>query len=383
MMDLFRVILLMGALVLLKPALLLAGPFYIVIGTFSAEERARQFSHSLKPVFEDAAFTFDPGLKVYYVHVMETSHQGDAENFRNRLQDHFGFRDAWIYANLNSGQPSTGTGAGDDYIKVELYTGGSVLLGSADNSYVSLSKHQGENKEKDSKPTGNAFLFTAETRLGTAIPAKVSLLDRKGIYLSAFKTGEAVAVGGKQQAQTFTLVCEAPGFNTVSKIIDLGNLSPTPDIKQNSDGVWEVRFTLPKLKADEVVLLYHHMFYPDAAIFESAAKKQMEALVGLLRGNPATRIVINSHCNLSEKRTIRVPASGRSPFDLDESVEKSASDKQLTKERAEVLRDYLAEQGIEPNRVSMFGWGSVHLLVKSSSENRALNDRMEVQLTGL
>lgn len=380
MKNLLNIILLTTAFTLIKPGVsAMAGAFYVVIGTFSSEDGAREFSRSLDGVFEHASFSFDPGRKLYYVHVLETNQQREAENFRNYLRNDFGFRDAWIYANINAG-PETGDGTNDGYVTLELFTGGSVLLSSADNSYVSISKHRDKSKENKEIAAEKSFMFIAETRLGTVIPAKISLLDKKGNVISAFKTGEAVAVGGKQQTQLLTLVCEVPGFHSVTKIIELANPATTLDIHQNTEGIWEVRFTLPRLKADEVALVYDHMFYSDAAILEPAARKNIDLLVSVLKGNPATRIVINSHCNAGEKRTIKLAARGQDYFDLDEAVEKSGSDKQLTRERAEILRDYLVEQGIESHRVSIFGWGSMNLLVNPAADNKSINDRVEVQL---
>jgi hypothetical protein len=386
MKALFPLMLLTMACTFVNPGTALAGPFYVVVATFSTEPGARQFAHSLQSTFEQASFRFDGKKELYYVHLMETGRQAEAENFRNHLQDNFGFRDAWIYANLDTGAPASADERDDSYVKLELHTGGSVLLNSADNTYVSVSKRHGEKKptiENRPTPVEQAFVFIAETRAGTLIPAKVSVSDTKGNLISVFKTGEPVAVGGKQDSRVLTLHCDVPGFNAITKMINLANPA-TLDIQPDSAGIWEVRFTLTRQKADEVALVYHHMFYGDAAIFERAASKTMDVLVGALKGNPAAKIVINSHCNAGEKRPIKLSGGDEHSFDLSEALEKTGSDKLLTKARAEALRNYLVGQGIEAKRISLFGWGSMNLLVNSAADNRSLNDRVEVQfISGL
>lgn len=382
MKALFPIILLTAACTFFNPGISLAGPFYVVVATFSTEPGARQFAHSFQGTFEQASFRFNEKKELYYVHLMETSRQADAENFRNHLQDNFGFRDAWVYADLNTGVPASADESNEGYVKLELHTGGSVLLNSADNTYVSVSKHHAEKKptiENRQTPVQQAFVFIAETRAGTLIPAKVSVSDTKGNLISVFKTGEAVSVGGKQDSRILTLHCDVPGFNAITKMINLANPA-TLDIQPDSAGIWEVRFTLIRQKADEVAFVFHHMFHGDAAIFEPAARETMDVLVGALKGNPSAKIVINSHCNTGEKRRIKLPGAEEHPFDLDEAVEKTGSDKLLTKARAEALRNYLVGQGIEADRISLFGWGSMNLLVNSAADNRSVNDRVEVQL---
>ena len=98
-----------------------------------------------------------------------------------------------------------------------------------------------------------------------------------------------------------------------------------------------------------------------------------------MRANTQSQIVINSHCNPGSKRIIAVPGNGSDPFDLSEAVERSGTDKTLSRARGETLRDYLAENGIDSKRITVMGWGSLDPLVDATGTNTEMNERIEVE----
>jgi outer membrane protein OmpA-like peptidoglycan-associated protein len=57
---------------------------------------------------------------------------------------------------------------------------------------------------------------------------------------------------------------------------------------------------------------------------------------------------------------------------------RNANDKKLTKLRAEAVRKWLIDWGVEPERLEVKGYGSERLLVpKKSKDARKVNDRVE------
>jgi outer membrane protein OmpA-like peptidoglycan-associated protein len=378
----FRLMGLFIALTLLSGAVE-GGRFYVVVGTFSDQGRARDFAAALQNVFSEASFTYDDARRLYYVHVMNTDQQEEAHHFKHSLQADAGFKDAWIFTDVKTDvktDESTAGGQATSYgesVRLELLTGGSVLLSSADNSYLSISRQAEEKKDQTSSPQ-ISFIIVAETRAGHSLPGEVSVLDKRGDKLLAFKTDEIISFGGKELAHTLILVCRVPGYHPEAKVVDLSNFTRVPDISTDKEGVWKVRFQLTKTNIDEINLLYHDMFHPDAAVFRAESERQLHVLRTLLRANPEWRIAINSHCNAGQKRDIFLTGRGGDPFDISEAVERSGTDKSLTKARAETLRDYLANHGIDGRRITVMGWGSLNLVVKRSDPNAGLNDRTEV-----
>jgi hypothetical protein len=355
------------------------GRFYVVVGTFSHEGGARDFAAALQNVFSEASFTYDDARQLYYVHLMKTDQQEEAHHYRHSLQADAGFQDAWIFTDVRKGE-STSDGQATSHaepVRLELFNGGSVLLSSADNGYLSISR-QGDQKKDETAEARMGFVIVAETPAGNALPGQVLVLDERGANLSAFKTDEIISFGGKELAHTLILLCQVPGYHPEAKVIDLRKFSQIPDISMDKNGIWKVLFQLTKINVDEINLLYHNLFHRDAAVFQAESRRQLEVLRALLRANAEWRIVINSHCNPGGKRDIVLPGKGRDPFDISEGVERSGTDMSLTKARAETLRDYLGDHGIDERRITVMGWGSLDLLVKRSAVNAAVNERIEV-----
>jgi chemotaxis protein MotB len=69
--------------------------------------------------------------------------------------------------------------------------------------------------------------------------------------------------------------------------------------------------------------------------------------------------------------------------DLPISTPEYPSNWELSTARASQVARYLAEQGIDPQRISAQGYAHFHpLLLNTSTESRAVNRRVEIRLTG-
>lgn len=357
-----------------------ARSFYVVIASFTQEERAKEFSTSVRDVFEDASFHFDAQRKLFHVFLIRTHEREEAEHYRKEFQ-HLGFSDAWIFTEGNEHSAVQHDEEKDSGgpVKLELYTGSTVLISSSDNSYMSISRNNGEVEQTTGNESGHAFSFIAKTRNGHTLPARVVLVDDHGKQLSTFKTNKLVGLSGKNGKERLILICEAPGYSTETKIINLRNLALTRDVIRNDHGVWEVPFNMSRVKPDEVRLVYRGLFHKEASVVEAFGKKNIEVLLALLEGNPSWRIVIESHTNPRPKREIALAAS-EDIFDISLARFKEASDKQLTTERAEVLQNYLVAAGIRKERITARGWGSLAKVADPAGGDAHLNDRIEVQL---
>ena len=120
-------------------------------------------------------------------------------------------------------------------------------------------------------------------------------------------------------------------------------------------------------------------FYKDAAVLEPSSEVQMNNLLMMMQANPGYKIIIHTHCNPGPRRNIRV-SSAKNYFDIESAEDKAGSDKQLTKKRAELVRNYLVDHGIEKKRIGIAAWGSLDLLADSDSADAYINDRIEVEL---
>ena len=391
--------------------------YYVVIGAFAKESNAIKFTGYARNLYLDAFYRYNAERKLYYVHAMETGRKDDARNWTLYLQHEKGFTDAWVFTSPAVVDNTSGVSLSDTRAESEArYSGNRDIphsdygdIASASGSDNIVKYKQSENGvladaeaawtqvdglsflsgmkgaasiRKNAAVPGNKVLtFVAETADGKSIPTEVMMVDyRKAKKLAGFSTGDVIGLRSSKQNQSITVVCDVFGYGVETKTLNLNSLSRARDVKQNSEGVWEVRFKLRPMKENEISILYNTTFFTDAAVLETPSKKQLDQLLSLMKANPSYKILIHSHCNKGARRTIKLAGKGGSCFDIRNSVEKTGSDKTLTKARGETIKSYLVGNGIDSKRIGVFGWGSLDNLVSPASGNAAINDRVEVEL---
>lgn len=393
-----------------------AAQYYVVIGAFAKESNARKFTGYARNLYLEASYKFNPERNLYYVHVMKTSLKDEARKWTLYLKHEIGFKDAWICTDLpgeqNSFIPEDVTtkqrqprysrnenfmlssngpiasakwsekiSTSENLEKSEANNWEAAWTSNDEISYISNIKNIINVKENIRLASGKLFTFVVETSERKTIPAEVMLVNyEKARKISSFKTGEYVAFRGKRRNQLLTVVCDVFGYSQETRTLNLDNPTAARDIKQNQEGVWEVRFKLKMMEKNEISVMYNTVFYQDAAVLQPSSKKQVDELLSLMKSHPEYEILIHSHCNRGSKRDIKLPGKNKSYFDIQDSLEKTASDKQLTKQRAETIRSYLVDNGIGGKRISIFGWGSMDMLVESTSPDAAINDCIEIEL---
>lgn len=358
-----------------------AAPYYVVLASFSDETKARKFQASIQAIFPEASRRFDPHKAIHHVSAVEVPTMEEAEKLRREIQETMGFSNAWIFADGHAsaltdyGQAIASNGV----VKLELYTGSSVLLNSSHNSYLSIAQNKGEVEQTTRDGLGLAFIFSAKTPSGNQVKAQVAILDQYGNTLSVINTGELTGFYGKNMPDVLKMVCQVPGYNPEVKFIDVTSPDTTRGFVQGNDGVWQLTFSLTKQTIDQLNLRYCELFYPDAAVLHPSARISMDTLATLLEENPGWAVVINTHCDSGLKRDI-VIAAPENLFDRTLARSKYASDKQLTRERGKVMHDYLVQAGIASGRIRFMGWGSLNRLVRDPGGDMQLNERVDVEV---
>jgi outer membrane protein OmpA-like peptidoglycan-associated protein len=62
------------------------------------------------------------------------------------------------------------------------------------------------------------------------------------------------------------------------------------------------------------------------------------------------------------------------------SEQKNGTAKELSKQRAEAVQDYLTEHGIEKSRTDIMAWGGTNMLSSETGSSAKLNDRIEIEI---
>ena len=411
MKTLIRVLALALVITLMLPASAVkAADYYVVVGAFYMESNARTFTNAVRGFFKEASYSYNENKKLYYVHVMKTSRKDEARTWTLYLKYEKGIKDAWVLtepevesqtftavdpkhrepryeaemkfeaANLSSFSPQGDTHHRSKTVS-DIAQPESAWAISHDFGFIGGIKNIESFKTNFPGSSTNLFTFIVEDSHGRVIPSEVMLVNfQKARKIASFLSGETVAVKGTRPEQMVTFVCDVLGYSQETRMFNIDHLSRGKHIIQNDKGIWEIRIKLNKMEVNDIAFMNKTLFYEDAAILKPTSQAEIDELVVLMKNNPAYRIVLHSHCNSGSARKIKLPAQENSYFAIDETIEKRGSDKLLTKKRAQLVRSYLVNHGIEKKRLDMVAWGSMEMIEKPTSEDAHINDRIEVEL---
>jgi outer membrane protein OmpA-like peptidoglycan-associated protein len=130
-------------------------------------------------------------------------------------------------------------------------------------------------------------------------------------------------------------------------------------------------------------------FHGNTSFAKPEAKNQLSALLAYMKKNQDVKIRIHSHTNGNSKQLYSSPKSPQSDIFMNSPehafnpkvarIYRSNSDK-LSGERGMSIRNFLVNNGISKNRISLKSWGDRKMMYDEYSPNAHLNMRVEVEL---
>ena len=112
----------------------------------------------------------------------------------------------------------------------------------------------------------------------------------------------------------------------------------------------------------KIVKLKNVYFGFDSAVLLATAKSQLDVSASMLKRNPEVTVEIAGYAD----------ARGPESYNL-----------KLSEQRAEAVRDYLAQKGIDASRMTVRGYGeSQPTASNDTAAGQAKNRRVEVRVTG-
>jgi outer membrane protein OmpA-like peptidoglycan-associated protein len=110
------------------------------------------------------------------------------------------------------------------------------------------------------------------------------------------------------------------------------------------------------------------------------SKYELNTLLQLLQENPNYKIRLHGHTNGNYHGKIISIGPEKNFFSLTGSAQRVGSAKELSYNRAEVVKEYLVSQGIDPNRMELKGWGGRRPIYDKNSTNAQKNVRVVVEI---
>lgn len=204
---------------------------------------------------------------------------------------------------------------------------------------------------------------TVTDERGKAIPAaEISLTDSTGVLVAETKADDSGKYRIQANMTEFTdyllTAFHAKHFFTEEVI----------NTRTHTDSTLaNLRAVLPELKKGLLVKMKSINFYGDSPIPLPSAQVGMQTLNKLMHKNPSLQILIEGHVNGNDPRP-----------DLEKY-------QKLSDYRANAIRDYLIEKGIEKSRIQTVGMSNRNMLFPNpkSAKEQSANRRVEIKILSM
>jgi outer membrane protein OmpA-like peptidoglycan-associated protein len=384
--------------------------YYIVVGAYapSRENVAKNYTEVLNRRGMNAAYGFNSSRKYFYVYLKY--YQSLKESLKNmqstRKQPEFA--QAWVRvvpgditaANTpplvkteNSKPVDTDPVQGDKIIASTKPTPDTTnppdKTGPEVSAVQSNEREIVENdpiKQYDKITLGNTevFLSMYHSRNNRIVDGTIKVVDtERSKVLTEVKGNEYLILPDpKSKSGQLTMICEAFGYRKIQQEINFP-LPLADTVKEYIDlmgTTFVVNFDLVRYHRGDIATLYNVYFYNDAALMLPESKFELNSLLQLMQENPKYRIKLHGHTNGNYHGRIITVGENKNFFSLDGSKSSIGSAKDLSFNRAEVIKEYLQSQGIEPSRVEVKAWGGKRPLYDRHGVNAKRNVRVEVEI---
>lgn len=364
-------------------------PYYVVIGAFAKESNAKKFSGFARSRFFQSTYELNSSRGLFYVYVIKTGSKKEAFDQVRILQKEAAFRDSWVFRGTLGETPPVVITTPEPVVKepepipVDTATVVTIIEDIKPTEPVITEAAVTTTPEKPKRVVkGKLFKFDIQSPTGEPVVGNVHLVDlKRGRDIASYSSSDYSDVPRPaERNEPMTLVCGIFGYKEITQLVDYETPSLTEGAVQDAEQAWVIPFKLERLKKGDVSVMYDVSFYKDAVIMLPRSQEELDELVSMMTSNPAYIIKVHGHTNGTSKRKIISPGKTRNYFDMNGSENKNGSAKELSKQRAEAVRDYLVEHGIEKSRMEIMAWGGTNMLVGENSASAKLNDRIEIEI---
>jgi len=402
-------------------------PNFVVIGAFAIPNNAKRFTEQAVKKHLHAQFMLNPNRNLYYVYVLSTIDRAEAIGEALRLRKQAEFADTWVYngilgnamvsstdhmstrgidinpvteqkiehvqqddqSSTLSTQPNTKSTSGGVTVApaVELAQPSASTAAShtsdQQSSPASTESATSQSSELDRGVEGANFYFNIFRTVDNAkVEGDVDVIDiDRTRKMGTYKGNMGVKVADPaSKSDNVSLVCEVFGYRKVQR--DVNYTTPEGEgIEKNENGAVVIPFELVRLQKGDIAVMYNVYFFKDASIMRPESRFEVTSLLNMLKENPKYKIKIHGHANGgAHGKIISMGQGSTSFFALTDTKEGFGSSKQLSEERASIIRNYLLANGIDGGRMQIKAWGGKRPIHDKHSARAQENVRVEIEI---
>jgi outer membrane protein OmpA-like peptidoglycan-associated protein len=228
------------------------------------------------------------------------------------------------------------------------------------------------------------FLSLFNAQNNRIVEGEVEVIDTdRAKLITKVKGNEYLVLSDpKSRSGQLTLICNVFGYRKIQQEINypLPLADTVKDFIDLMGTTLVINFNLVRYHRGDLVTLFNVYFYNDAALMLPESKYELNSLLQLLQENPAYKIRLHGHTNGNYHGKIISMGTEKNFFSLTGSKQTTGSAMDLSYNRADVVKEYLVSNGIDPGRIALKAWGGRRPLYDKNSANAKKNVRVVVEI---
>ena len=385
--------------------------YYTVVAAYlsSQESLAEKYSIELNKAGHHSNYGFDPTRNLHYVYLDYYTDFNESINQMLALRKQNGFADTWVriikdgteqkdepVAKAEDPKPKEKKPTEPVAIKIEEKKEAAVVLVAEPIKQepvivvppvdvIPNPKAEPVYIPQTLKNT-LAFFSLYNATNNQVVDGEVEVVDtERSLLISKMKANTYLQLPDpKSKSGKLTLIGSAFGYRKVQH--EMSYLDTEKDTLQEDidlvGNYYLVKFDLTRLHKGDIATLYNVYFYNDAAVMLPESKYELNNLFTMMQENPGCKVMLHGHTNGNGRGKIIMVGPSKDFFSLskDDVVNESASAKELSGARAQVIKDWLVSQRIGADRIEVKAWGGGRMLHDKNSQHARRNVRVEVEI---
>ena len=374
--------------------------YYVVVAAYakSRENVAQNYVEVLRLKGFSPSYGFNSSRNLYFVYLKYFDNLKESLQDMKHTRGHSDFTDAWVrvvsgdigsQGDVSSAPPSTPSIPAVTTEKAPEAKPVPVRDDEVPSAGPQLDIEVTDNppvKQHAVMTLGNTevFLSLYNARNNRIVEGTVNVIDTdRARQITKVKGNEYLLLPDpKSKSGQLTLICEAFGYRKIQQEINYP-LPLADTVKTYIDLMGTtlvINFDLVRYHKGDIATLYNVYFFNDAALMLPESKYELNSLLQMMNENPNYKIRLHGHTNGNYTGKILTVGEEKNYFSLDGAREGMGSAKDLSRGRAEVIRDYLVSNGINDLRMEIKAWGGKRPLYDKNSANAKKNVRVEVEI---
>lgn len=378
---------------------------YVTIGVFGQgkQDYAIRFTDHATKLGFTAQYAINPKRKLYYVFLLQSDDFRKAVSFMIQIRAESEFKDAWVFVgNLGKdyevaqrtepvSEPVVNKPAAATAVEPAAPVAAGVVAKPAEQPAAighaePAARHDSTKAAAPAgKKTAKGKFFTFEFLngdTGNPVRGEVHVLESKfAKQYQAFKANEVIdLLHPKNKEGVYFITTIAPGYKTFETTINYKD--PSASIAETgAEGELIIPIHLERAKRGDYIEFNNVGFYRNSVIMQPSFRVELDGLADLMKEHKDYKVRIHGHCNGAEPRNIVTLGKSTKYFESDvANHKKTASAKELTDLRADIVKTYLVSQGVEAERLDVKGEGGKMMVYPSNSVYANYNDRVEIEI---